>query len=381
MAVSSRLAAQKRPILLNPGPGTTSASVKQAMVVADICPRVAPFQQLLSEIQHDLLRVVNGLDHYTCIPFCGSGTAVMEACISSVPPAAATLLVIDNGVYGSRLAEIAAVYQIPVERLTYAASQPANPDEITARLEANPEIAGIAMVHHETTTGLLNPLEEMVSVARRLNRFSIVDAISSFAAIPLDLRQLPVDFLLASANKCLQGMAGLSFVIARKPALAKLAKQPQRSYYLDLYRQSMYLKEQGQMPFTPPVQVVYALKQALIEYFQEGSSARAKRYRANWSCLHDGLAQLGFRFFLAPEHQSHILLTILEPDHPRFHFATLHNHLLEQGFTIYPGKLGPVATFRLAVIGDLHQADMEAFLTALQETMQLMGITGPLYRT
>jgi 2-aminoethylphosphonate aminotransferase len=358
--------AVKRNILLNPGPATTQDAVKYAMVVPDICPREQEFCDLMDSIKIDLPRVVNGHDTYTSVLFAASGTGAVEATITSAVPADGKLLVIINGAYGERMADIARRFGIEV--VAYQLSYGDYPDisQIEAILTKDPAIGHIALADHETTTGMRNPVAEICRVAHALGREVIVDAMSSYAGLPIDLQEWNCEYLISSSNKCIQGMAGLSFVIFRKDKLESLARQ-KRSYYFDIYEQYNGFRKTGQMRFTPPVQVVYALRKALDLFFEETAEGRISRYRENYEILRDGLMELGFRFLLPDEHQSGILLAIIEPEHPAYNYDHMHDVLYARGFTIYPGKGAKENTFRLSILGDLHPADIREFLSALRD--------------
>ncbi len=364
----------ERKILLNPGPATTTSGVKQAQVVSDICPREREFGDLLAGVRDDLVRVVNGADAYTAVLFGGSGTAAVEATICSAVPRDGKLLVVENGAYGTRMLRIAEIHGIETVKYSLAYGDYPDAGEVGKLLAANEGITHLAVVHHETTTGMLNPVEAIAAGAREAGVEVIVDAMSSFAGIPIDLSGEPFDYLISSANKCIQGMAGLSFVICRKQALAGL-KDNRRSLYLDLYSQHEFFESGGQMQFTPPVQVAYALRTALDEFLVETPEARFARYRDNWETLHAGLLAMGFSCLLPPEQQSHLLLAVREPGDPAYDFDKMHDYLYARSFTIYPGKGAREATFRLAVIGDLRRADIEGFLECLRGYLAEAGIT------
>jgi 2-aminoethylphosphonate aminotransferase len=365
----------QRNILLNPGPATTTDTVKRALVVPDVCPREKAFSGVMAEVRRDLVRVVRGGREYACVLFAGSGTCAVEACVSSVVPPGRAIAVVNNGAYGERMLQMAAAHGIRAVEIPFDWAALPDPAAVERALRRDRAIACLAMVHHETSSGLLNPLRPMASLARRRGCAFLVDAMSSFAGVPIDVRRDGVDFLVSSSNKCIQGMAGLSFVIARRSRLDALKPYPRRSLYLDLHSQYAYLEAHGQMPFTAPVQVVYALRQAIREYFAEGGLNRARRYTANWRTLRAGLQAMGFRFLLPAEQESHILTTILEPDHPRFDFDRMHDRLFDLGFTVYPGKLGNRKCFRLANMGDLRPRDIRAFLKALAGVLKRMGVT------
>ena len=370
-----------RNILLNPGPGTTTNSVKRALVVPDICPREREFGELMKDVSRDLVAVVHGGSAYEAVLFAGSGTCAVEACISSVVKPSGKIAIINNGAYGARMVSMARAHAIPHVEITLPREQPPDPASIARLLRRDRRITTLAMVHHETTTGLLNPLAAMSAVARAAGCTFVVDAMSSYAGLPIDLRKVRVDFLISSSNKCIQGMAGLSFVIARKAALEYIRAYPRHSVYLSLYDQYTHMRTTGQMQFTPPVQIVYALRQALLEYQREGGRARYQRYVRNWRVLRQGLQEMGFQFLLPARLESRILTTVLEPADPHYDFDRMHDLLRERGFTIYPGKLGERSTFRLANMGDLHPSDMKRFLYALRAVLRQMKVRLPLTYT
>lgn len=355
----------KRNILLNPGPATTSDEVKYAMVVPDICPREQEFCDLMDSIKHDLPRVVNGQDSYTSVLFAASGTGAVEAAITSAVPENGKLLVIVNGAYGARMLDIAQRYKIDTAAYNLAYGDFPAAEKIASILAKDPKITHLAVADHETTTGMRNPIQDICRVAHRYGCQVIVDAMSSYAGLPIDLQNWNCEYLISSSNKCIQGMAGLSFVIFRKNLLDSLAAQ-KRSYYFDIHEQYTGFQKTGQMRLTPPVQVVYALRKALDLFFEETAEGRIARYRENYETLRDGLHKLGFRLLLPEEHQSGILVAVIEPDHPNYNYDHLHDALYAQGFTIYPGKGAKENTFRLSVLGDLRPDDIVAFLSTLK---------------
>jgi 2-aminoethylphosphonate aminotransferase len=369
-----------RKILLNPGPATTTDSVKAALVVPDICPREQEFVNLLEEVRSDLVRIAGGDPKtYTCVLLAGSGTAAMDAVLNSVVPADGAVVIINNGAYGERLAAIARCYQLPMYELKLPWGEWPDLALVRQTLKSHREISHLAMVHHETSTGLLNQLPEMATLARDRGVSLIVDAISSFGGVPLNVTTEPIDYLLSTSNKCLQGMAGLAWVICRREVLELSRRIPARSYYLNLYEQYRHFEANGQMQFTPPVQVVYALAQAIREFFDEGAAAHFQRYRRNWQTLIAGLHQLGFKTLLPMERQSPLLTTVLEPVDPNYSFTRLHDALYARGFTIYPGRMQDNATFRLANIGAIDETDIQAFLAALKAVLMETGIKIPIH--
>ena len=326
-------------------------------------------------ISKDLVKIAGGDDEdYVCVLFGGSGTAGMDAVISSATPPRKRILIINNGAYGERMISIARAYSIAPVVLTYDWTELPDVEEVESVLRKDPEIACVAMVHHETTTGLLNPVSEVGEIARKHDRVFIVDAISSFAGIPIDMRKSGIDFMMSTSNKCIQGMAGVCFVICNKRELEKLKDYPKRSFYLDLYSQYDFFIRKRQTQFTPPVQTIYALRKAIDEFFQEGAENRHRRYRKNWETLRNGLMDMGLKVLLRPAQEANLLITILYPEDPNFDFTMMHDKLLAKGYTIYPGKVGKLDSFRLAVLGAIDHNDITNFLGELRSTLKGMGV-------
>ena len=356
----------KRNIILTPAPATTTQSVKMAQVVSDICPREKEFGKLMQGICKDLVKIVKGNEEYTSVLFTGSGTAVMDSVINSVVPENQGILIIVNGAYGKRMIEIANIYKIPYVIAEYEWGTPIDLKEVERAIwKYKKNISCVAVVHHETTTGILNPIEEIGKIVKKYNKTYIIDTISSYAGIPIDIKKVQADFIMASANKCLQGMPGISFVIAKKSELNKLSYYPPRSFYLNLYTNYRYFQDKMQTPFTPAVQCLYALRQAINEYFKEKN--RYKRYYENWLTLVIGMKKLGFNKILLSKHESHLVTTFIEPIW--LDFNKFHDKLKKKGFTIYPGKLTDKKTFRLGNIGAITTKDIHAFLKAVKEIL------------
>lgn len=362
----------RRAILLNPGPATTTQTVKRALIMPDVCPRERAYTDKLADVLARLARVVGDPGECTAIPVIGSGTAAMEAVVGSVVHDDRSLVIIDNGDYGTRLAAIARRLDVPHQVVSCGWGQPIDVDAVAAALAASPgRPSHLAVVHHETSSGLLNPLPPLASLCRTHGLSLIVDAMSSYAAIPIDLQADGIDFLIASANKCIQGMAGLAFVIARNAAIEQARGARPRGYYLDLVAQVDATRGNGQTRFTSPPQIVSALEQALTELERESVAGRRARYDASHAALVAGLEELGFQFLLPPERRSRILLTVLEPDEDWYDFDTMHDYLLARGFTIYPGKPASGRTFRLSVLGAIDESDIRDFLAALREFVDM----------
>ncbi len=364
----------RKTILLNPGPVTTTDSVKMAQVVPDICPREKEFGNLLVSISNDITRIAGGGQDYFTVLFGGSGTAGLDATINSVLSPKKKILVINNGEYGKRMVEIAMAYSIKVSELKFKLNETPNLHKIEEALLKDDEIECVAMVHHETTTGLLNPVKQIGQLVKKYNKLLIVDAVSSFGGIPINVKDFNIDFMVSIPNKCIQGMAGICFVICKKNELEKIKNHPRKSFYLNLYDQYTFFKDKHEMRFTPPVQTIYALRKALDEFLEEGVENRYTRYTENWQILRKGVEKIGFKILLKPEQESHFLITILYPNNSNFDFYELHDKLYEKGYTIYPGKIGTLHTFRLANIGNLNSEDIYNFLEDLKIVIEEIGV-------
>ncbi|OWR27581.1 2-aminoethylphosphonate--pyruvate transaminase [Saccharibacillus sp. O23] len=357
----------QRNVLLNPGPATTTDTVKQAQVVPDICPREREFGDLMEWIAEQLTLFVAPKKDYETVLFGGSGTAAVESVISSVV-GDGKLLIISNGAYGERMAEIAEVYRVDHEVLASSPVLPVSPDAIEAAIrQSEGKITHAAVVHNETTSGVLNDIEAIAEICVRYNVQLIVDAMSSYGAIPIDMAAHDISYVVASSNKNLQGMAGIGFVVANRERLTKLRTHTPKSYYLDLYKQYEYLKRTHQLRFTPPVQTLYALEQAIVETQIEGIEQRYRRYSESWAVLIEGIERLGLECLVPTEYHSRIITAIKEPDLPGYDFERMHDFLYERGITIYPGKIGKIASFRIANIGAIDKTDIERFLQVLSE--------------
>jgi len=357
----------KRNILLNPGPATTTDSVKMALVVPDICPREEEFGQLMKKVRTGLVNVVATEDSHTAVLFTCSGTGGVEACISSAVPDQGKILIVNNGAYGARMAEIALRYYGKERVISYTIpfGDYPNLQDIESLLKEHKDITSLGVIHHETTSGMLNPIREIGALAHRYGSQMIVDAMSSYAGIPISMEEDNIDYLVSSSNKCIQGMPGMFFVILSHKTLASTKDYTKQNLYFNLWEQHEYFDRSGQMRYTPPVQVVYALKQAIDEFYKETPEARYARYRKSWETLMAGMEQMGFKTLLAREHQSALLTTFFEPQDEEYSFDDMHDYLIDRGFTIYPGKISSSDTFRLANIGQIEEGDIRNFLKAL----------------
>lgn len=353
--------------LFNPGPANTTDTVKQAMTQADICPRENEFGEVLKYICYELPEyAMNGTvmgyeykDEYDTVLFGSSGTGAIESFISSLPKSS-NLLIITNGAYGKRAATIASRYDINFSEIDFC-DDVINYDSVKDEI-LRKKYDYVYTIHCETTTGILNDINLIGSYCKEAGSCFAVDAMSSFAAYEIDVKTSNISFLISSANKCLQGMAGISFIIAKIEELKKL-KGHAKSYYFDMYDQWAYLKNNHQLRFTPPVQILYAMKQAMIELDIEGLKNRHFRYVANNAVLCDGMKQLGVKQYTPKEHASIIITSFYDIDHPNYSFEKMHDFLYERGITIYPGKVSSGGTFRIANIGTLTTEDVKLFLS------------------
>jgi 2-aminoethylphosphonate-pyruvate transaminase len=355
----------RREVLLNPGPATTSDSVKYAQICADICPREREFGEVMEWTVRELSRMAGRPGRVETVLFGGSGTAADEAMISSCVPDDAKLLVIDNGAYGERLAKIASVYKLDFEVYKSSGFAPLDCEAVKAKL-AQGGFTHLALVYHETTTGLLNPAPELCRFGHERGITTIVDAVSAFAAIPSDMDRDAFDFMASTSNKNIQGMAGVGFVFCRGEALEKTAEYPMRNYYLNLWDQHAHFKKTRQTRFTPPVQSLYALRQAILETRREGIENRYARYASCWEVLVKAVKRIGLSMLVPEASQSRLITAILDPPSPRYSFEDLHDLARSGGFTIYPGKLSEADTFRIANIGDIRPEEMTAFTELLE---------------
>jgi 2-aminoethylphosphonate-pyruvate transaminase len=356
----------RREVLLNPGPATTTDSVKFSQVCADICPREKEFGAVMEWISRELSGFVGEKEKIETVLFGGSGTAADEVMISSCVPDNGKLLIIDNGSYGTRFAKIASVYKLNFDVYKSSEYLPLDISAVKAKLIEG-KFTHFAIVYHETTTGLMNPVPELGRFCRENGIITIVDAVSAFAAIPVDMEKDGIDFMASTSNKNIQGMAGVAFVFCRKSELEKTKDYPMRSFYLNLYDQYANFKKTSQTRFTPPVQSMYSLRQAIIETKIETIEKRYARYCACWNELVKSVKKLGLKMLVPEEVQSKLITAIVEPDSAKYSFEDLHDLARAHSFTIYPGKLSSANTFRIANIGDIRPEEMTRFTVIMEE--------------
>lgn len=363
------------PLLLTPGPLTTSASVKQAML-HDYGSRDSYFIDLNSRVLDRLVAIVNGVESHVAVPLQGSGTFVVEAMVGCFVPPAGKLLICINGAYGKRIAKICDYYRRQYAVQECAEDQPIDPALVDQALAADNAFTHVAVVHTETTSGILNPIEEIAAIVEKNNCGLLIDSMSAFGAIPVDANTIHFDALVASSNKCLEGAPGMGFCIARKDALVQTdGNSPSLS--LDLYDQWQAMQKNRQWRFTPPTHVLLAFDQALNEFDEEGGVAgRGGRYRENCRVLVTGMRDMGFKTLLPDHLQAPNIVTFHMPDDERFNFDRFYDAMREQGYVIYPGKLTVADSFRMGCIGRLDQADMQGALAAVRYALDQFGLEG-----
>ncbi len=361
------------PILLTPGPLTTSARTKAAML-SDWGSWDRAFNALTASVCRDLVAIVNAQREHVCVPLQGSGTFAVEAALGTLVPKQSKVLVPDNGSYCKRIVRILGYLGRAAVVLPHGEQEPADPVRIDAALAADPSITHVAQVHCETGTGILNPLPEIAAIAANRGRGLIVDAMSSYGAIPIDARTLRFDALIAASGKCLEGVPGMGFVIARQTTLERSGGNS-ASLAMDLLDQWQYMQKTGQWRFTPPTHVLAALRVAIDEYQAQGAlPARLARYTENCAALVSGMRALGFKTFLPDALQAPIIVTFHSPPDPAYEFAKFYALVRERGFILYPGKLTAVDTFRVGCIGAIGADTLRQAVAAIADALNEMGV-------
>ena len=362
---------KRNQLLFTPGPLTTSKTVKEVML-QDMGSRDYAFINAVKDIRNELLKLahVSKEEGYECVIMQGSGTFGIESVVSSVIGKKDTLLILANGAYGERIAKMSAIHQLNHHVLRFPEDEMIASGATEEFLQAYPEVTHVACIHSETTTGLFNPITEIGAICKRYNKVFIVDAMSSFGGVEMDMKKMQIDFLISSSNKCIEGVPGFAFSLCKKTELEK-SKGQARSLSLDIHEQWAGLEASGQFRFTPPTLSIMAFRQALRELEEEGGiKAREKRYKTNKQVLDAGMAELGFKQYLRPEIQGHIITSFLYPDDANFNFENFYKKLNERGFVIYPGKLGKTDAFRIGNIGQIFPDDVKALVTAVKEVLE-----------
>ncbi|MBL8314865.1 MAG: 2-aminoethylphosphonate--pyruvate transaminase [Rubrivivax sp.] len=360
-------------ILLTPGPLTTTLRTKLAML-KDWGSWDTDFIAVTARVRAALLDIIHGADSHVLVPLQGSGTFSVEAAVATVVPRDGHVLVMDNGAYCKRAARLTQLMGRRITVVPQAEEAPVSPAVLEQHLKADPSITHVVLIHCETGTGVLNPLPEVAALCQQSGKGLIVDAMSSFGALPIDARELRFDALVAASGKCLEGVPGMGFVFLRKAILDGCAGHSQ-SLAMDLHDQHVYMEKTGQWRFTPPTHVLVALDEAIRQFQEEGGrKARLARYTGNCRVLVEGMAALGFKPLLRPEVQAPIIVTFHAPAHPAYEFRRFYEAAKARGFILYPGKLTQVETFRVGCIGAIGANEMRQAVAAVADTLREMGI-------
>lgn len=359
-------------ILLTPGPLTTTLRTKLAML-RDWGSWDSDFVAMTAELRRQLIAIVHGEDSHVVVPLQGSGTFSVEAAVATLVPRDGHLLVLDNGAYCKRLGKVATLMGRRTTIMSHAEDETVSADALDAKLREDPSITHVGFIHCETGTGVLNPLPAVSDVCQRHGKGLIIDAMSSFAALPIDARNLRFDALVAASGKCLEGVPGMGFVFIRKAVLAG-CENNSHSLAMDLFDQHTYMEKTGQWRFTPPTHVVAALCEALKQFVEEGGQpARLARYADNCATLIDGMTRLGFEPFLNPALQAPIIVTFHAPAVQGYDFKAFYAEVKRRGFILYPGKLTQVETFRVGCIGAIGPNEMKQAVHAVADAMDALG--------
>jgi 2-aminoethylphosphonate-pyruvate transaminase len=364
---------ERDPILLTPGPLTTTLTTKSAML-RDWGSWDASFNAVTARVRERLTAIINGRETHVCVPMQGSGTFSVEGAVNTLVPRDGHVLVLINGAYGKRLARLTEMMGRRLSVFETADDVPTTAADVARALDADASITHVGLIHCETSTGILNPLPEIADVVAKRGRSLIVDAMSSFGAIPIDAKKIPFDALIAASGKCIEGPPGMGFVFVRKTALEQCAGRS-TSLALDLYDQWAYMERTTQWRYTPPTHVVVAVDAALEQYIAAGGQpARYRRYAANCETLISGMTEMGFKVFLDPRIQAPIIVTFHAPADPKYAFKPFYDEVRSRGFILYPGKLTQLETFRVGCIGAIGPEEMRQAVNAVRDSLRALGI-------
>jgi 2-aminoethylphosphonate-pyruvate transaminase len=364
---------ERDPILLTPGPLTTTLTTKSAML-RDWGSWDASFNAVTARVRERLTAIINGRETHVCVPMQGSGTFSIEGAVNTLVPRDGHVLVLINGAYGKRLARLTEMMGRRLSVFETADDVPTTAADVARALDADASITHVGLIHCETSTGILNPLPEIADVVAKRGRSLIVDAMSSFGAIPIDAKKIPFDALIAASGKCIEGPPGMGFVFVRKTALEQCAGRS-TSLALDLYDQWAYMERTTQWRYTPPTHVVVAVDAALEQYIAAGGQpARYRRYAANCETLISGMTEMGFKVFLDPRIQAPIIVTFHAPADPKYAFKPFYDEVRSRGFILYPGKLTQLETFRVGCIGAIGPEEMRQAVNAVRDSLRALGI-------
>jgi 2-aminoethylphosphonate-pyruvate transaminase len=362
------------PILLTPGPLTTTLTTKAAML-RDWGSWDASFNAVTARVRERLTAIINGRETHVCVPMQGSGTFSVEGAVNTLVPRDGHVLVLINGAYGKRLARLTEMMGRRLSVFETADDVQTTASDVARLLDADASITHVGLIHCETSTGILNPLPEIADVVARRGRSLIVDAMSSFGAIPIDARKIPFDALIAASGKCIEGPPGMGFVFVRRTVLEQCAGRS-TSLALDLYDQWIYMERTTQWRYTPPTHVVVAVDAALEQYIAAGGQpARYRRYAANCATLISGMTEMGFKVFLDARIQAPIIVTFHAPADPKYAFKPFYDEVRNRGFILYPGKLTQLETFRVGCIGAIGPEEMRHAVNAVRDSLRTLGLS------
>ncbi|MCP5515047.1 MAG: 2-aminoethylphosphonate--pyruvate transaminase [Spirochaetales bacterium] len=368
----------KRPILLNPGPSTTTESVKAALIQDDICHREEAFAKIVREISEDLVKVVHGkTNEYAAVIYAGSGTINIDVAISSLVPDGKKVLVVNNGAYSQRAVDVCNYCRIPVVDVKFGVTDLPDMAVVEKALKENPDVALVYMVHQETGTGLCNPIREGGALAHKYNAVFVTDTTSTYGIIPMNVYDDNIDFCMASSQKGMNAFTGVSFLIGKRSEIEKTKNYKARSYYTNLWRQYDFFEKNKQLHFTPPVQIIYSLQQGIKEHFAEGEQAKYKRFMDGYKVIREEMTKLGFKDILPVEKQTGLVVSIMYPKDPKFDFQKIHDYLFDHGVTIYPGKIADLETFRVCNLGALTPQDIKDAFKVLEDALKSIGVSVP----
>lgn len=356
--------------LLTPGPLTTTESVKKVMM-EDHCTWDNDYKRITQKIRRNLLKLAHASEEeYTTVLMQGSGTFGVESVLTSAIGTGEKLLIASNGAYGERMEDIAKHAGINYKILKFNYGEVPNPTVIADEIEKDAEITHVAMVHSETTSGILNDIASVARIVKAKGKVFIVDAMSSFGGVDIQVEKLGIDFIISSANKCIQGVPGFSFIICRRSELMKCEGKAV-SLSLDLYDQWKGMDKDGKWRFTSPTHVVLAFEKAMQELEEEGGIiARSERYASNNRLLIEKMEKMGFRAYINSEHQGPIITTFFYPENVEFDFKEMYQYIKERGYAIYPGKLTEAETFRIGNIGEIYKEDIVKVCAIISDFLQ-----------
>jgi len=369
----------KKTILLNPGPSTTTESVKLSLLREDICHREKEFTEVVKQVTEDLVRIVHGKkEDYAAVLFAGSGSLCIDSAISSLVPQGGKVMIVNNGFYNSRALEVCRCYGIPAVDCSFGILELPDPAIVEKTLRENADdVALVYMAHQETGTGLCNPVREVGAIAHKYGKIFVTDTTSTLGMIPIDVYRDNIDFCMASSQKGINAIPGCSFIIGRRDYIEKTKDFPKRSYYTNLWREYSHFKEHGEMHFTPPVQIIFSMQQALKEHFEEGEEAKYRRLMTISDIIREETAALGLQELLPREKTTGLVAAIRYPEDENFDFMKVHDYLYERGITIYQGKIDNLPTFRICNLGCNSESDIRYAFRILREALEACGTRLP----